>query len=91
MTFIPINNINVFLYKNKLFFAANSGVITINLSCFINSLSVVLYKDIIELKTLVKSPKADSLKTLLLDEINHKLDILNNVLRKKLILKSINY
>ena len=91
MTFIPINNINVFLYKNKLFFAANSGVITINLSCFINSLSVVLYKDIIELKTLVKSPKADSLKTLLLDEINHKLDILNNVLRKKLILFGIGF
>jgi len=91
MTFISINNINVFLYKNKLFFAANSGATSINLSYFMNSLNVILYKDTIELKTLVKNSKAESLKTLLLDEINNKLDVLNNVLRKKLVLFGIGF
>jgi len=91
MTSIPINNTNIFVYKNKLFFAANSGVTSIDLSNYLSSLNVILHNDIIELKIIIKDPKIESLKTLLLNKINHKLSILNSIMRKKLILFGIGF
>ena len=91
MSFISINNTNAFVYKNKLFFAANSGVTNVDLSNYLGSLNVVLYDDAIELKILIKDPKAENLKTLLLNEINLRISILNTTLRKKLILFGIGF
>ena len=91
MTFISTNNINTFLYKNKLFFAANSGVTIVELSKFLPHLDIILHKDTLELRVLTKNPKNEGLKTLLLNEISHKLNILNNVLKKKLILFGIGF
>lgn len=91
MTSIPINNTSTFLYKNKLFFAANSGIISIDLSNFFPFLNVILYNDSVQLKFLTENAKTENLKTLLLSEINYKLSTLNNVLKKKLILFGIGF
>ena len=79
MTFINTNNMNTFVYKKKLFFAGNSGVTTVELSKFFSHLDIILHNDTIELRVLTINPKNESLKILLLNEISHKLSILNNV------------
>lgn len=91
MTSINTNNINTFVYKNKLFFAGNSGVATVELSNFLSYLDITLYNDTIKLRVLTTNPKNESFKTLLLNEISHKLNILNNILKKKLILFGIGF
>ena len=91
MTFINTNNMNTFVYKKKLFFAGNSGVTTVELSKFFSHLDIILHNDTIELRVLTINPKNESLKILLLNEISHKLSILNNVLKKKLILFGIGF
>lgn len=91
MTFIPVNSTNIFIYKNKLFFAASSGITNIDLSNFLPFLNIILNCGTIELKIFKQDLKTKGLKTLLLNEINLKLSFLNNVLKKKLILFGIGF
>nr|YP_010577919.1 ribosomal protein L6 [Cryptomonas pyrenoidifera]UZP15139.1 ribosomal protein L6 [Cryptomonas pyrenoidifera] len=91
MNFIPIQNVSVFSYKNKLFLVSDSGILNIDVTHFLPYIIIVLDKDRIELKNIKNNLRYDTLNKRLSNIITAKLDTLSNVIKRKLFLFGIGF
>jgi large subunit ribosomal protein L6 len=90
MKLINIENLNVFTYKNSLFFASIFGITKIDLTPFLSYIKIIIHKNYIELKNKHKTG-FEELNIRLYNEINTKVSYITTVITKKLVLFGIGF